>query len=198
MPSKYEYGAWKRKRKRKRRDMTLVQSKAGDIDKYFDSSNVNELAKNEEVIQSLMKMIYVRSYMFWGDIFQVKQREHWNAKYLKTMNDCFLNVYVIYKILLTIPVTVASIKRRLSKFKLIKTYQNLSSINYVTKNIKWIDYVINWERNGWTARLFKFDNVFISKPQGESYLFDRFETLSPLLFDYNINILYNTFFTVKF
>lgn len=43
-------------------------------------------------------------------------------QYLKTLNVCFPNIYIAYKILLTILVTVASVKKSFSKLKLIKTY----------------------------------------------------------------------------
>ncbi|KAL6194958.1 hypothetical protein ACLB2K_036033 [Fragaria x ananassa] len=42
--------------------------------------------------------------------------------YLRKMDGCFPNAYVAYRILLTIPVTVASAERSFSKLKLIKTY----------------------------------------------------------------------------
>lgn len=42
--------------------------------------------------------------------------------YLKKMDGCFPNASIAYKILLTIPVTVASAERSFSKLKLIKTY----------------------------------------------------------------------------
>ena len=42
--------------------------------------------------------------------------------YLKMMNFCFSNVWIAYRILLTIPVTVASTERSFSKLKLIKSY----------------------------------------------------------------------------
>ncbi|KAL8548245.1 hypothetical protein ACS0TY_007532 [Phlomoides rotata] len=42
--------------------------------------------------------------------------------YLKEMDGCFPNAYIAYKILLTIPVTVASAKRSFSKLKIIKTF----------------------------------------------------------------------------
>ena len=41
--------------------------------------------------------------------------------YLKRL-DSFPNAYIAYRILLTIPVTVASAKRSFSKLKLIKSY----------------------------------------------------------------------------
>lgn len=43
--------------------MALIQSQAEDIDNYFDSNNANELIENEEVIRTLVNMIYVRNYM---------------------------------------------------------------------------------------------------------------------------------------
>eukprot|EP00268_Persea_americana_P057483 TRINITY_DN6893_c0_g1_i5.p1 TRINITY_DN6893_c0_g1~~TRINITY_DN6893_c0_g1_i5.p1 ORF type:complete len:136 (-),score=19.62 TRINITY_DN6893_c0_g1_i5:701-1108(-) len=42
--------------------------------------------------------------------------------YLKVMDGCFPNAWIAYRILLTIPVTVASGERSLSKLKLIKSY----------------------------------------------------------------------------
>ncbi|XP_052184180.1 uncharacterized protein LOC127796197 [Diospyros lotus] len=44
------------------------------------------------------------------------------VNYLKRMDGCFPNACVAYRILLTIPVTVASAERSFSKLKLIKTY----------------------------------------------------------------------------
>ncbi|XP_028064728.1 uncharacterized protein LOC114267856 [Camellia sinensis] len=42
--------------------------------------------------------------------------------YLKTMDGCFPNAWIVYRILLTIPVTVATGERSFSKLKLIKPY----------------------------------------------------------------------------
>ncbi|XP_028118958.1 zinc finger MYM-type protein 1-like [Camellia sinensis] len=42
--------------------------------------------------------------------------------YLKTIDGCFPNAWIVYRILLTIPVTVASGERSFSKLKLIKFY----------------------------------------------------------------------------
>ncbi|XP_022872420.1 zinc finger MYM-type protein 1-like [Olea europaea var. sylvestris] len=46
--------------------------------------------------------------------------------YIKKMNCCYANVWIAYRVLLTIPVTVASAERSLSELKLIKSYLRLS------------------------------------------------------------------------
>ena len=43
-------------------------------------------------------------------------------KHMQAMEGCFPNAWIAYRILLTIPVTVASIERNFSKLKLIKSY----------------------------------------------------------------------------
>lgn len=53
--------------------------------------------------------------------------------------DCYPNVYIAYKILLTIDVvTVASAKRKIFK---TKTINKLFEIINVTRKIKWFGYV---------------------------------------------------------
>ncbi|XP_073133860.1 uncharacterized protein [Henckelia pumila] len=42
--------------------------------------------------------------------------------YLKRMVGCYPNAYIVYRVLLTIPITVASTERSFSKLNLIKTY----------------------------------------------------------------------------
>ncbi len=59
--------------------------------------------------------------------------------YIK-MLDSFPNACIAYKILLTIPVTVAFLEWSFLKLKLI-----ISKINYFTKKIKWISYIIDWK-----------------------------------------------------
>ena len=61
-------------------------------------------------------------------------------KYIRQMDGCFPNAWVAYRILLTIPVTVASAKRSFLK---IKIDQIISSINYVIRKIEWVSYFVN-------------------------------------------------------
>ena len=41
---------------------------------------------------------------------------------LVKVTDCYSNVSIVYRILLTMPVTVASVERSFSKLKLLKSY----------------------------------------------------------------------------
>jgi len=52
--------------------------------------------------------------------------------------DCYPNVSFAYRILLTIPVIVASARK---KFLQIETAEKLLKINYVTRKIEWFGYV---------------------------------------------------------
>ena len=52
--------------------------------------------------------------------------------------DCYPNVSVAYRILLTVPVTVASAERSFSKLKLLKNYLR-STMSQA--RLKWIGYV---------------------------------------------------------
>ena len=43
-------------------------------------------------------------------------------EYIKNIHICFLNAWIVYRILLTIPVIVGTAERSFSKLKLIKNY----------------------------------------------------------------------------
>lgn len=74
-------------------------------------------------------------------------------KFLKDL-DCFPNTLIAYRILLTIPVTVASAERSFSKLKLLKSYMRSSMLqdrlnvlamiaieNDILKNVEYEDLV---------------------------------------------------------
>ncbi len=55
--------------------------------------------------------------------------------------DFYPNVSVAYRILLTLPVMVASAEISLSKLKLLKNYLRST----VARKVKWLGYVLNRE-----------------------------------------------------
>ena len=64
--------------------------------------------------------------------------------YIKGINS-FPNAYIAYRIMLIIPVSVASAERIFLKLKII--YKNLLKINNVSTKIEWIDVIVYWKRN---------------------------------------------------
>ena len=56
------------------------------------------------------------------------------------MLDSFLNTCIAYRILLTIPIIVASAEIFFFKIKINKI---ISKIDNVSRKIKWISYIIN-------------------------------------------------------
>jgi len=59
--------------------------------------------------------------------------------YIKGINS-FPNAYIAYRIMLIIPVSVASAERIFLKLKII--YKNLLKINNVSTKIEWIDVIV--------------------------------------------------------
>ena len=67
--------------------------------------------------------------------------------------DCYPNVVIAYRVLLTVPVTVTSAERIFSKLKLIKTYlrssmsqdrlNGLATLSIEKEMLKNIDVIIN-------------------------------------------------------
>ena len=64
------------------------------------------------------------------------------------MLDSFPNICIVYRILLTIHVIVASTYRSFSKLKLIKSYP--AKMNNVLRKITLISYIIDWK---WDIRI---------------------------------------------
>ena len=77
------------------------------------------------------------------EVMQIDENTPINVlNYLKRL-DSFLNAYIAYRILLTICYGCIWI----NKFFKIKINKILFKIYYVTRKIKWINYIINWKRN---------------------------------------------------
>ena len=86
--------------------IVLILNVLSNIDVYYD---INGLDLYSELI--VLK-----------EVVQIDENTPINVlNYLKRL-DSFPNAYIAYRILLTIPVTVASAERSFSKLKLIKSY----------------------------------------------------------------------------
>ena len=60
--------------------------------------------------------------------------------YLKMMDSCFPNVWIAYRILLTIYTSYSCLCRK--KFLKVEVNQIIHSINNVTRKIEWIGYTV--------------------------------------------------------
>lgn len=58
--------------------------------------------------------------------------------YIKDMDGCYPNAWIAYRILLTMPITVAYAEIRLFK---VEVDQILPSINYVARKIEWFSMI---------------------------------------------------------
>ena len=77
------------------------------------------------------------------EVLQINESSPINVlNYIKRL-ESFPNACITFKILLTIPVTVAFRK----KFFKIKINKILFKIKYIRRKIKWISHIINWKRN---------------------------------------------------
>ena len=101
---KYPSGYEKLKKKRQREE--LIESQKGAMEKFIISKK-----------QNLVEVLKVLK-----EVLQINENSPINVlNYIKRL-ESFPNACIAFKILLTIPVTVASAERSFSKLKLIKSY----------------------------------------------------------------------------
>lgn len=84
--------------------------------------NLETLLKDDEVFDVNGSDLFHELSYLKGAIPKKAKRAVDVLHYLKQMEECYPNAWVAYRILLTIPVTVASAERSFSKLKLIKSY----------------------------------------------------------------------------
>ena len=102
--SRYENLKRKKKRKKKRRKINLEYFLKHDA--YYDIDDLDLLSK----LKVLKGILQIKEYTPIDILNYIK------------MLDSFPNTCITYWILLTIPITIASTKRRFSKLKIIKSY----------------------------------------------------------------------------
>ena len=96
----------KKEKRKKRQREELIESQKGAMEKFIISKKKNLV----EVLKVLK------------EVLQINENSPINVlNYIKKL-ESFPNACIAFKILLTIPVTVASAERSFSKLKLIKSY----------------------------------------------------------------------------
>ena len=96
----------KKEKRKKRQREELIESQKGAMEKFIISKKKNLV----EVLKVLK------------EVLQINENSPINVlNYIKRL-ESFPNACIAFKILLTIPVTVASAERSFSKLKLIKSY----------------------------------------------------------------------------
>jgi hypothetical protein len=121
-----------------------LKTKCFNIEKILTDPNTNEMDVNGRELHD--ELIHLQALLKNTDVSSPQQCLTYLAK--NGMIDCFSNVWIALRVLLTMPVSVASGERSFSKLKLIKTYlrstmtqERLSSLailsieNDVAKNV---------------------------------------------------------------
>lgn len=84
--------------------------------------NLEDLLKHDDISDINGSDLFSELHHLREVIPQEAKRAIQILNYLKDMAACYPNAWVAYRVLLTIPVTVASAERTFSKLKLIKSY----------------------------------------------------------------------------
>ena len=102
-------------------DLRKLKSVNNDSLKNY-CSNLEDLMKHDGVFDINGKDLFSELQILKEGLPKETNKAIEVLNYLKEMDGCFPNAWIAYRILLTIPVTVASVERSFSKFKLIKSY----------------------------------------------------------------------------
>ncbi|XP_062014104.1 uncharacterized protein LOC133730552 [Rosa rugosa] len=102
-------------------DLDKLRSTNRDSLKSF-CANLTNLLKHGEISDLNEDDLYHDLRMLSEDLPNETKRAIDVLNYIKEVDGCYPNAWIAYRILLTIPVTVASAERSFSKLKLIKSY----------------------------------------------------------------------------
>ncbi|PRQ25889.1 putative HAT dimerization domain, ribonuclease H-like domain-containing protein [Rosa chinensis] len=102
-------------------DLDKLRSADRDSLKSF-CANLTNLLKHGEISDLNEDDLYHDLRMLSEDLPNETKRAIDVLNYIKEVDGCYPNAWIAYRILLTIPVTVASAERSFSKLKLIKSY----------------------------------------------------------------------------
>jgi phage terminase small subunit len=102
-------------------DLKKLKSASIDSLKLY-CANLEKVMKDDELSDINGKSLFSELRILREMIPKDTKRAIQVLNFLKEMDGCFPNAWIAYRILLTIPVTVASAERSFSKLKLIKSY----------------------------------------------------------------------------
>ena len=103
--------------------MNLERLKSVDNDSLKCSChNLEDLLKYDMVFDINGVELFLELKIFRESLLRGTKKAIEVLNFIKKLDCCFPNAWIAYRVLLTIPVTVASAERSFSKLKLIKSY----------------------------------------------------------------------------